>query len=467
LCIGSAATLTDFVSGGTWSVINGNLSDSADVVKGVNPGMDSVVYTFTNYCGTSTAGKSINVLPLPHAAALSLSDSICEEAPVVLTDSTIGGTWFSADSNSVINTDTLTGVMTGMTTVFYVVHTYCGFDTAAKQLIVKPLPSIAPIRGSDSLCVGSPVTYTDSISGGNWSLANTKGSLVVASGVVTGIHAGIDTIIYARTNTCGTRTAKKAFIIIDPAAVPAINADSILCKGNIVTLTDSVPGGSWAVSNSNAFLSGNMLQGISTGVDTITYTLNLPVCGMASVSATITIDSMPGIPELSGPSFVCIGSPITLTGSPSGGSWNSLDTDASVSSDGTLSGTSSGRDTIIYTVSNYCGSESGNILIQIYSKSQCDSINYVTPLQGNFLGVQVYPNPNNGVFTVELPSGISIAGTRIRVLDLLGKIVLERILGKGDDRFSEFNVASFASSSYYVEVTLDGVSYRTKVILIR
>jgi hypothetical protein len=63
---------------------------------------------------------------------------------------------------------------------------------------------VVSISGADTLCIGhaSADTLTVSPTGGNFFLTNTNAAIV--GNILTGVHAGIDTVIYARSNACGT-----------------------------------------------------------------------------------------------------------------------------------------------------------------------------------------------------------------------------------------------------------------------
>jgi len=63
VCQGDTVQLSDLVTGGTWSTSIGNaLADpSSGGIAGVTAGQDTVKYTVTGTCGTSTATFLINV----------------------------------------------------------------------------------------------------------------------------------------------------------------------------------------------------------------------------------------------------------------------------------------------------------------------------------------------------------------------------------------------------------------------
>lgn len=77
-------------------------------------------------------------------------------------------------------------------------------------------PVAAPISGLDSVCIGDTITLTDTVAGGAWS--SQAGNTTVTAGMVTGVTAGIDTILYIVSAPCGADTAKKAVVVYDCTA---------------------------------------------------------------------------------------------------------------------------------------------------------------------------------------------------------------------------------------------------------
>lgn len=63
---------------------------------------------------------------------------------------------------------------------------------------------------------------------------------------------------------------------------------------------------------------GGLVTGITPGVDTISYTIS-GACGLASVTKTITVNLLPTVGAISGPSTVCAGASILLTNTTPGG----------------------------------------------------------------------------------------------------------------------------------------------------
>jgi hypothetical protein len=139
---------------------------------------------------------------------------------------------------------------------------------------------------------------------------------------------------------------------------PLPNPDPItgaaeLCIGASITLSDDTAGGVWTSANSRASVIGGIVTGIHQGIDTIFYTVTNP-CGMAKVSQTVTIDTIPDAGVITGGASICIGSVIILSDAAAGGAWGVTNTTAKVYM-GVASGLAIGVDTVTYSVTNTCG----------------------------------------------------------------------------------------------------------------
>ena len=72
--------------------------------------------------------------------------------------------------------------------------------------------------------------------------------------------------------------------------------------------------------------------------------------------------------------------------------------------------------------------------------------------------VKVYPNPNNGSFTIELPTGMEQAS--IAVLDMAGKVIVKQVANGSK---VQVDLGSVARAMYMVNVTNGSEVFRTKV----
>ena len=362
ICAGATTTLTDTVSGGTWTSGATSVAtvSGAGVVYGVSAGSTTITYTVTTGCGTATATHTVTVNPIPSAGATSGATSVCAGATSTLTDTVSGGTWTSGATSvaTVSSAGVITGVSAGSTTITYTVTTGCGTATATHTVTVTPLPTASSITGATSLCAGATTTLTDTVSGGTWTSSTTSVATVSSTGVVTGVAAGSTTITYTVTTGCGTATATHSVTVSTvPVAPSAITGVDSVCSGSVTTFTDATSGGSWSSGTTAIATVGatGTVYGVSTGSAAISYTVTNG-CGATSVTRTLTVHATPNAGIITGSSLACLGATTTLTDTATGGTWSSSATyAATVSTSGVVTGVAGGIAVIFYTVTNSCG----------------------------------------------------------------------------------------------------------------
>lgn len=83
------------------------------------------------------------------------------------------------------------------------------------------MPVAGTVSGAAFVLIGGHITLTNTAAGGTWSCTNSHAS-VSAGGVVTGISAGVDTVMYKVTTPCGTATATR---VVTVNAIPSTYAN--------------------------------------------------------------------------------------------------------------------------------------------------------------------------------------------------------------------------------------------------
>jgi uncharacterized protein YjdB len=191
----------------------------------------------------------------------------------------------------------VSGNATGSVTISYSVMSTCGgsgWVSSTYTISVLSRPSVSPISGPSTVCIGSPITLTDTATGGTWTSRSTSIATVGATtGIVSGVAAGNDSIFYAVTNICGTSSTFKIVTVSAAPTMGAISGASSVCAGSNITLTDTTSGGTWTSSNTSvATVAGGVVTGRSGGSATITYSKTYS-CGTVYVTKAITVNPLP------------------------------------------------------------------------------------------------------------------------------------------------------------------------------
>ncbi len=199
-----------------------------------------------------------------------------------------------------------------------------------------------------------------------------------------------------------------------------------------------------------------------TGADTFRIAVN--DCGNAPDTATFYISVAPlpnagvikNIEGISGVDTVCIGDTLVLTDSVTGGIWGVYHSKATVSATGIVTGVTPGIDTVSYTVADTCGTAVARHKILV--KDCHVSIN--DPGFAHGVGFSVFPNPNDGTFTVTLPTA-GTGSTHIVVTNMVGEKVQE-VATTGNSAQLKLDVPS---GMYFVNVCADAYIFNTKIVV--
>jgi hypothetical protein len=192
-----------------------------------------------------------------------------------------------------------------------------------------------------------------------------------------------------------------------PSASITASSSTTFCQGGNVTLTGN--GGSsysWSTSATTQSITVNQ-----SGTYTVSATNS---CGSSTSSQAVTVHSLPTVTFATpNPDTVCqVASPFALTGgSPNGGTYSG----AGVSSgnfDPSVAGGGWHTLTYTYTDANSCMAlDTTNIFVDI-----CIGIENIN----NNDGISIYPNPNNGIFTLETKSSCII-----KIYNTLGELIYQ------------------------------------------
>ncbi len=371
ICLGTAGTLYDAVTGGTWSLSNGDVtlapigSDSVVLTSAVR-GLDTLTYTVSGGGCNAQVSKTIVVGPYVSNIVTPNAGHFCIGNTYTMKDSVASGTWSSSDTTiaKISALGVVTPVAAGTATIAYSLVA-CGSLVDATQVVsVGTSPAPATITGSAIVCPASTTTLTPSVTGGSWSASNANAS--VAAGVVSYGVAGVDTVSY--TVTTGSCSATTTLAVVTAPYAGVITGSNLSCLSNArsTTLSDVVPGGKWMSQNTAiATIDSNtgVITAVTSGSVFITYMVPFTTCGdTAYATKSINVRASPAVPSpiITTTSTICQGSSITVSDTTVGGTWSATPTSlaglVTTGSDSAIvSGLSGGTALISYSVTaNAC-----------------------------------------------------------------------------------------------------------------
>ncbi len=267
--------------------------------------------------------------------------------------------------SSTLQNPSITGITAAQagTYTFTATNSTCR-DSAVTTVVVDTLP-VATISGTGGVCSGGSRTVTFSGTAGATVYYNINGGSTLSVTIGGGGTATIST----GTLTTGTTSTTYTYTLLSATAagctatltgscvvtcnpVPSnIAGPTAVCIGQSITLTDADAGGTWTTaSTSIATASGTGTSGTVTGIAAGTAVITYAFSTGCYVTFNVTVNSGPT--AISGPRSVCPMQTITVTGTPSGGTWTSGTTSVAtvVSSTGVITGVATGTTFITYTM---------------------------------------------------------------------------------------------------------------------
>ncbi|MBL7913008.1 MAG: T9SS type A sorting domain-containing protein [Bacteroidia bacterium] len=335
---------------------------------------------------------------------------------------------------------TFLGSTTGSTVVStpaistnYTVSTVVNGCTGSATSSVTANTTSVSITGASSVCAGGTVNLT--ASGANtytWNTSANTASISASPSVNT-------TYTAAGTGTNGCVGSATQAIVVN--ANPTITvAGGVICSGSSFTLS---PSG----ASTYSFSTGPVVSPSVTSSYSVTGTNSLGCTSANAAVASVTVNTTPAVTAVSSTSLLCVGQTASLTASgASTYTWNTTANTTVIAVSPTV--------TTSYTVTGSTNGCSNTFTIS-QAVSPCTGINANT---ASVNGVLVYPNPNTGIFTIELNNG---SVKNIEVMDLTGRVILSS--SSVNDKV-DFNISTLANGVYYVRIQSNNTVEVLKIV---
>ena len=333
LCTGSTVTLSNIITGGTWSSSATGVASvsTAGVVAGRTAGTAVISYTYG--CGATVNTATVTVGALPVISALTASSAnICPSGTLTLTATETGGTgtptytWSGpgittatgSSSTSSSFTPTVATTTSGAYSVS-VVFTGVGCTSTVKtssSVTVNATPTVTATAVSSSYCSGSSTGITASgASTYTWSPAT---GLSASTGATVTCNATA-TITYTITGTNASGCVSTATQAITVNALPVLTVtpvSSSYCSGSSTGITASGASTySWSPATGLSASIGATVT--CSAATTTTYTIsgtNASGC-VNTATQSITVNSLPVLTVTPVSSSICSGSSTGITAS--------------------------------------------------------------------------------------------------------------------------------------------------------
>ena len=364
---------------------------------------------------------------------------------------TLPGGWTgTSTTNSIITTASATS---GNITV--TATNTCGTSAASSQAItVNTIPATpGTISGTTTICSGSSNTYSITAVAGatsyTWTLPGGWTGTSTTNSIITTASATSGNISVTATNACGTSAASSTTTVtVNALPVVSLGPNIIQCGGT--AMLDAGNTGSIYLWSD---LSTSQTLTVSTSGTYIVVVTNVNGC-MGSDSAVVTINSNPTVTASASSVVVCVDdASVTLLGIPTGGVWSGPGVSGS-NFNPSIAGVGAQTASYSYTDANGC-SNIATVNVQV---NAC--VGFVENILAN--GVSVYPNPNNGSFTLSVNA--NVADLTIKITDMQGRVVYASVDKNVSAGFvKQISLDTQSSGMYLMHIIANGEQRTEKI----
>ncbi len=402
-CSGNSPTLTA-ANASTYTWTPGNFTTVVINPTPTSSTVYSVIGRSANGClSANTATQAITVNPLPVVTASATAASVC---PGFSTSVVGSGALTYSWSGGITNGLGFTPNTTGIYTVTGTDANFCS-STATITITVDSTPTVTANITSTTLCQGTSLTLSGSGAASySWTGGvNDNQAFVPAS---TGSYS------LTGYSQAGCASTNSVVVSVTVHALPLVTASASspsLCAGELTTLSGS---GAVTYTWTSGVLDNTAFAPATSAIYTVTGT-DLNGCGNTA-TVNVVVYALPILTVSTTNTMICAGETTTLTVSGATSySWSTGDSTPEIVQ--TLNGTTN------FTVSGIDANGCSNLSFVTQMVNECTGLEH---LQETAKQMLVYPNPTDGIITIE--TGIE---TEIRLLNVAGQVVGRQHLVKG------------------------------------
>lgn len=452
---GNPITLSGFSpSGGIWSGTGVNSTGVFSPAL-VSLGNQTLTYKVTQNGCTVLDTKVITVNAAPSVTA-GTDQNICQnDQPTQLSGfSPVGGTWSGIGVSS-SGLFTPSSANPGLQVLTYTA-TANGCQASAQKVVTLVAAPVVNAGADLSVCSNSdPISMSGYFpSGGTWS-----GNSITAAGVFNPAGlTGTFTFIYSITQNGCTGTDEKAISVLElPSSVVVLAPGNSSCQGQSIPLTLNIPpGGNYSIqwNRNNVSIPGAISNSyLATQNGTYQAILSQSTCQVPTTDLILTFHAIPATPTITQNGMDLISS------APSGNQWRKNGIDIVGATSSTYSVSQSGIYTVVVNNSGCFSDPSLGRVVTVTDVAE--ELEEDAQFQ-----INVFPNPNEGRFRIEM-EGIKHLSITVIIVDAVGKEIWNETLStsEGLKVATDLHFPKLASGVYWLKVPLkDQVVMRKMVI---
>ncbi|PCH97183.1 MAG: hypothetical protein COB85_02875 [Bacteroidetes bacterium] len=447
-CEGDSVTLTS-------SSASSYLWSTGDTTQSINVDSSDYYYvtvTDSNSCSGSSTITSVTVYPNPTSEiSSSTSTTFCQGDSVTLSASTAYSyMWSTGDTTQYLSTDT-----NGTYTVTVTDSLGCSTSSASEVVTVNPMPALDSIVSADATsCVVDDGSISIYVSGGTtpYSYSIDGGSVYFFNSSFGGLSPGNYAIEIADTNNCAVTGPIITIAAPTTPSAPTAGIDSNYCEGDAVAdITASGINIQWYTDAGLTTLIGSgSTFSPSSAVGNYSYYATQTDSGCESSSSLVTINIYPN-PT---PAITVSGGNVLSTGIYANYQWFV---------DGAI--------LVGETSQSYTATSSGGYWVTVTDSNGCTATTAVESI--TIIGVEelsmqlnmgIYPNPNTGLFNLDVYSDIEL-DAELHVLNILGQLIYTQKLNIIGQHTQQIDLRGTTTGLYYLKLISDSGVLSRKMIV--
>ncbi|WP_317899912.1 glycine-rich protein [Aurantibacillus circumpalustris] len=450
LAIGGALTYTWTAPGPPTYTFTG----SSPIVSPVVPSIYSVSASDGTCISTTTV--FLNANPNPTITATASTPSLCEGQTVNLNASGgINYTW-TATGGGIFNGASIADTPTTATAYNVTGDNSFGCTSGASQVVlVYPKPSLTVTSNKALICSGGAATLT-ALGASTYSWDANANNVLTQAAVVNPIALTSSAVMYTVEGTNSNTGCKNTQTVLVNVFVPTltINGSTNTCSGGLINLTagNGVLGTYNWHTGSGTPITNQILQMPLTVASVFTLTANSNSIGLicpATQTIALGIYYNPTITAVPARTLICTKESVGITAAGATSyAWNNTMTGPTITVSPT--GTTANY-TVTGTDDNGCSS-TATVQVKI---SNCSGLNELSNLNS---GVSIYPNPNDGKFTIQ-----SKVDLKLNLVNELGQFI--RMIELSAANKHAVNITDLAKGIYFVSGQIDGLQIYQKIVV--
>lgn len=438
VCTGTQVTFSG--PGGQYDYLWSTADTTITITTGTGGNYELMVTDTVSGCYESDT-IALNVNPLP-AVALGADSTICSvNAPVVLAGPSGNYTymWSDASTNPTLSVNA-TG--TYYVTVTDTATTCFSGDTIMVTINSTPVVSI----GGDSTQCGGSIMITAPAGPFDylWNDNTTNGSLTATA---TGVYSVIVT-----DSVTGCAAADSVTLTINAVPLVDLGTDTTFCGGSTTLDAGVTTNGAYLWNNNST---NQTLLVTASGQYYVQVTDSLTGCG-ASDSVNLAISPPINVTFNITQTTICTtDAPLTLSGSPAGGVFTGPGVSGTTFNPATA-GVGTHSITYDYTDANGCQGTASDVI----TVSACVGVDEPFVMAG----MSVFPNPNNGAFTLTIKDA-DYTELTIEIASVDGKIIYsDKASNVQGNYVKPLDLSTHANGIYFLRLTANGQTFMQKIV---